>query len=124
MALAALVAFLLGSLLAFFTIGKILGLERASEVQLGEVSRARLELRRFSHRLVAVQEQERRRMGLAEVGHHARTVNSGDDDCFLVRSGVDGQDHSCLIIYRREELADISGQTSRRDRGWPRTRHR
>jgi signal transduction histidine kinase len=62
MALAALVAFLLGSLLAFFTIGKILGLERASETQLGEVSRARLELRRFSHRLVEVQEQERRRV--------------------------------------------------------------
>jgi Histidine kinase len=62
MALAALVAFLLGSLLAFFTIGRILGLERASDTQLGEVSRARLELRRFSHRLVAVQEQERRRV--------------------------------------------------------------
>ena len=62
MALAALVAFLPVSLLAFFTIEKILGLERASESQLGEVSRARLELRRFSHRLVAVQEQERRRV--------------------------------------------------------------
>ncbi len=62
MALAALVAFLLGALLAFFTIGRILVLERASETQLREVSRARLELRRLSHRLVAVQEQERRRV--------------------------------------------------------------
>ena len=53
-------AILLGVVLAFLTINRILVLERASDEQLREVIRARSELQRLSRRLVAVQEEERR----------------------------------------------------------------
>lgn len=62
MALSALIAFLLGLVLALFTIGRILVLEREAGEQLREVTRARLEMQNLSHRLVAVQEEERRRV--------------------------------------------------------------
>ena len=62
LALSAMVAFLLGAVLAWFTIARILGLERASEAQLREVTRARIALQTLSHRLVAAQEEERRRV--------------------------------------------------------------
>jgi signal transduction histidine kinase len=55
-------ALALGSLLALLTISRILVLERASESQLREVTRARLDLQNLSHRLVAAQEEERRRV--------------------------------------------------------------
>lgn len=62
MALSALIAFLLGLVLALFTIGRILVLEREAGEQLREVTRARLEMQNLSHRLVAAQEEERRRV--------------------------------------------------------------
>ncbi len=60
--LSALVALMLGALLAWFTIARILALERASEKQLREVMGARVELQTLSHRLVAAQEEELRRV--------------------------------------------------------------
>lgn len=62
MTASAAVALLLGMLLAFLTIGRILILERASVAQLREVTRARFEMQNLSHRLVAAQEEERRRV--------------------------------------------------------------
>lgn len=61
-AFSASMAFLLGTVLASFTIARILWLERSSRAQLREVTRARLELQSLSHRLVAAQEEERRRV--------------------------------------------------------------
>ena len=62
MTASSVLALLLGTLLAFLTIGRILILERASVRQFREVTRARLELQNLSHRLVAAQEEERRRV--------------------------------------------------------------
>jgi signal transduction histidine kinase len=55
-------ALVLGTLLALLTISRILALERASKSQLREVTGARLEMQSLSHRLVAAQEEERRRV--------------------------------------------------------------
>lgn len=55
-------ALALGTLLALFTISRILALERASKSQLDEVTHARLELQSLSHKLVGAQEEERRRV--------------------------------------------------------------
>jgi signal transduction histidine kinase len=62
LALSAAGVFLLGALLALVTITRILSLERASHTQLREVTVARLELQKLSQRLVAAQEEERRRV--------------------------------------------------------------
>lgn len=62
LAFSAAVAFVLGALLALFTVIRILTLERASARQLREVMAARLELQKLSQRLVAAQEEERRRV--------------------------------------------------------------
>ena len=62
LALSAMVAFVLGGVLALFTISRILALEEASDKQLREVMQARLEMRKLSQRLVAAQEEERRRV--------------------------------------------------------------
>jgi signal transduction histidine kinase len=56
------VASVLGVLLVLLTAGRILALERTSGAQLREVTRARLEMQGLSHRLVAAQEEERRRV--------------------------------------------------------------
>src|SRR5581483_6490017 len=62
LALSAIVVLVLGAVLAAFTISRILGLEQASQKQLREVTQARLELQKLSQRLVAAQEEERRRV--------------------------------------------------------------
>jgi signal transduction histidine kinase len=62
LALSTLAASLLGGVLAFLTVRRVLGLEQASERQLREVMQARSELQDLSHRVVTVQEEERRRV--------------------------------------------------------------
>ena len=62
MAVSAILAFALGGLLVLLTVGRMLALERASDERLREVTRARLELQNLSRRLVAAQEEERRRV--------------------------------------------------------------
>jgi signal transduction histidine kinase len=58
----ALLTVLVGLLVAALSIRRILGLERRSESQYREVEKARGELQRLSARLVATQEDERRRL--------------------------------------------------------------
>ncbi|HLK49503.1 MAG TPA: histidine kinase [Bryobacteraceae bacterium] len=62
MAVSAIVALVLGGLLALLTITRMLALERSAGAQLREVARARSELQNLSRRLVAAQEEERRRV--------------------------------------------------------------
>ena len=60
--LSALAASLLGGLLALLTVHRALELEQAAERQLREVTQARSEMQNLSNRVVAVQEEERRRV--------------------------------------------------------------
>jgi signal transduction histidine kinase len=62
LALLTLAAGLLGGLLAFFTVRRILELERAAGQRLQEVVQARSQLQYLSNRVVSVQEEERRRV--------------------------------------------------------------
>lgn len=61
-AVSAIVALALAGLLALVTIGRMLSLEKAAGARLREVTRARSELQNLSRRLVAAQEDERRRV--------------------------------------------------------------
>jgi signal transduction histidine kinase len=58
----ALMTIVVGLGIAAISVGRILSLERISELQHREVARARSELQQFSARLVAMQEEERRRL--------------------------------------------------------------
>lgn len=60
--LSALAASLLGGLLAFLTVHRVLELEQAAARRLREVTQARSELQNLSNRVVAVQEEERQRV--------------------------------------------------------------
>ena len=61
-AASALLIIAMGSGVAFFSIRRILHLERTSDLRYREVVQARTELQRLSARLVAAQEDERRRL--------------------------------------------------------------
>ena len=107
LALFALGAMLLGVVLAYLTIHRILVLERASDVQLREVIRARSELQRLSRRLVAVQEEERRRVARElhdQVGQaiSAVLVELGRLDSRLPRD----QSESRTILAGARQVAD------------------
>ena len=62
LALSTLVASLLGGLLGFLTVHRVLTLEQAAGRRLREMTEARSELQELSNRIVAVQEEERRRV--------------------------------------------------------------
>jgi signal transduction histidine kinase len=62
LALLTLGAVVLGGMLAFLTVRRVLDLERASDRRLHEVAQARSELQDLSNRLVSIQEEERRRV--------------------------------------------------------------
>ncbi|MBS1873199.1 MAG: MCP four helix bundle domain-containing protein [Acidobacteria bacterium] len=92
--LTALLAALVGVTVAGFSIRRILSLEKVSESQYREVERARGELQRLSARLVATQEEERRRLSrelhdevgqsmsalLLELNHLEATIREGGSD--------------------------------------------
>ena len=62
LSLSTLVASLLGGLLGFLTVHRVLTLEQAAGRRLREVTQARSELQELSNRIVTVQEEERRRV--------------------------------------------------------------
>jgi signal transduction histidine kinase len=62
LAFSTLAASFLGAVLASLTVRRVLALEQAGERRLREVTQARSELQDLSHRVVTVQEEERRRV--------------------------------------------------------------